>query len=61
MSCRLPVRWNDKSIVVLDNVIIEPPYGVEDCKAPTKHGKQLERVKDLVRREKEKGGNRRGG
>lgn len=50
----LPVRWHNKSIVVLDNVLIEPPYGVEDCKAPTKHAKQLERVKELVRNEQEK-------
>jgi hypothetical protein len=51
---RLPVRWQNKSIVVLDSVLIEPPYGVEDCKAPAKHAKQLERVKELVRNEQEK-------
>jgi hypothetical protein len=51
----LPVRWhNGKSIIVLDNVLIEPPYGVEDCKAPAKHIKQLERVKELVKNEQEK-------
>jgi hypothetical protein len=40
--------------MVLDNVLIEPPYGVEDCKAPAKHVKQLERVKELVKNEQEK-------
>jgi protein LSM12 len=50
----LPVHWHNKSIIVMDNVRIEPPYGVEDCKAPTKHAKQLERVKELVKNEQEK-------
>jgi len=50
----LPVRWHNKSIIVLDNVLIEPPYGVEDCKAPPKHAKQLERVKELIKIELEK-------
>jgi len=50
----LPVRWHNKSIIVLDNVLIEPPYDVDDCKAPSKHVKQLERVKELVRLEREK-------
>jgi len=50
----LPVRWHNQSIIVLDNVLIEPPYNVEDCKAPAKHGKQLERVKELVKNELEK-------
>jgi protein LSM12 len=50
----LPARWNNKSIIVLDNVVIEPPYGVEDCKAPPKHVKQLERVKELVKNELER-------
>jgi len=35
-------------------VLIEPPYSVEDCKAPVKHAKQLERVKELVKNEQEK-------
>lgn len=55
------MHWNDKKIVVLDNVTIEPPYDADDCKAAPKHAKQLERVKDLVRREREKVAGRRGG
>lgn len=50
----LPVRWHEKSIIVMDNVLIEPPYGVNDCKAPPKNAKQLERVKELVKNEQEK-------
>lgn len=38
----------------MDNVLIEPPYGVNDCKAPAKNAKQLERVKELVKNEQEK-------
>ncbi len=34
--------------------MIDPPYEVDDCKAPSKHAKQLERVKELVRLEREK-------
>jgi len=47
----LPVRWHNDSIIVLDNVLIEPPYGVHNCKAPAKQLKQLERVKELVKNE----------
>jgi len=62
----LPVRWHEKSIIVLDNVIIEPPYDVENCKAPIKHDKQLQRVRELVKNElakmpKENTWDRRGG
>jgi hypothetical protein len=50
----------------LDNVVIEPPYGVEDCKAMKGNGKQLERVRELVKNEGERAGKdnilgRRGG
>ena len=37
----------------MDNVQIDPPYGVNDCKA-LKNGKQLERVKELVKNEQER-------
>jgi hypothetical protein len=59
----LPVRWNDKKIVVLDTVTIEPPYDADDCKVADakKNAKQLARVKELVRTEREKVAGRRGG
>jgi len=40
--------------VVLDSVLIEPPYAAENCKAPQKNHKELQRVKELVTREREK-------
>lgn len=30
----LPTRWNDAQIVVNDAVLIEPPYTVDNLKAP---------------------------
>ncbi|KAF2670869.1 hypothetical protein BT63DRAFT_423150 [Microthyrium microscopicum] len=30
----LPVRWNNQQIVVNDAVVVNPPYAVEDCRAP---------------------------
>lgn len=51
---RLPVRFSERTIVVLDSVLIEPPYAAENCKAPQKNHKELQRVKELVTREREK-------
>lgn len=46
----LQVRWQGKSIVVMDAVRVDPPYDVDTCKAILeKHAKQLERVKQLVK------------
>jgi len=48
----LQVRWQGKSIVVMDAVRVDPPYDVDTCKAVLeKHAKQLERVKVLVKNE----------
>jgi len=30
----LPVRWNDQTIIVSDSVLVKPPYGISDCRAP---------------------------
>lgn len=38
---RLPTRWAGTSIIVNDNVKIDPPYRIEDCKA-NKANKQSE-------------------
>ncbi|KAI9736840.1 MAG: hypothetical protein M1818_005891 [Claussenomyces sp. TS43310] len=52
LSKTLQVRWQNKSIVVMDNVRIEPPYNVDTCSAESaKYAKQLERVKQLVKKE----------
>jgi len=37
----IPSFWDNKSIIVNNNVRIDPPYGVDDCKAP-KDSKQAE-------------------
>jgi len=41
ISRQLPTRWADNSIIVNNNVKIDPPYRIEDCKAG-KAGKQAE-------------------
>jgi hypothetical protein len=38
---RLPTRWNENTIIVNNNVRIDPPYRIEDCKAQ-KDKKQAE-------------------
>lgn len=48
MKHRLPVRWHDQNIIVLDVVIIEPPYGPNDCTSPSKDETALQRVKKVV-------------
>lgn len=44
----LPVRWSGKSMVVMDEVIIEPPYGAADVKGGKGAGERIERVKKVV-------------
>jgi hypothetical protein len=38
----------------MDTITIDAPYGANDCKAPAKSAKQLERVRELVRKVQEK-------
>ncbi|KAF2426205.1 hypothetical protein EJ08DRAFT_700117 [Tothia fuscella] len=44
----LPSRWNDKQIIVNESVIVEPPYGVANCKAPAAKEVALTQVKKVV-------------
>jgi hypothetical protein len=44
----LPSRWHEARIIVLDTVMIYPPYEVENCKAE-KDSTALQRVKMVVR------------
>jgi hypothetical protein len=44
----LPVRWNGQSIIVMDEVIIEPPYGSANVKGGKGAGERIERVKKVV-------------
>jgi hypothetical protein len=44
----LPTRWNDKQIVVSDSVVIDPPYTVNDTKAPADKRVALPQIKKVV-------------
>lgn len=46
---RLPCRWSNDTIVVLDEVLIQPPYDVDSCKANSSSASSLARVKKVVR------------
>lgn len=54
LSRTLDVRWHEQNIVVLDSVMIRPPYGPEDCKALGKETMALQRVKKVLEMEKRK-------
>ncbi|XP_050388616.1 protein LSM12 [Patella vulgata] len=41
------VKWDQQTIVVMDEVSIEPPYRLEDCKGK---GQMLDHVKKIVRK-----------
>ncbi|KAG5518247.1 hypothetical protein PMAC_003043 [Pneumocystis sp. 'macacae'] len=44
----LPCRWEKQSIIVLDEVYIDPPYTVEACRANSKDSKGYSRVCKVV-------------
>jgi len=44
----LPTRWNDKQIVVNDSVVIDPPYTVNETKAPPDKRGALPQIKKIV-------------
>jgi hypothetical protein len=53
----LPTKWKAKEIIVLEQVCISPPYTPESCKLiGNEHGNgaALDRVKKVVRLEREK-------
>ncbi|KAI9673902.1 MAG: hypothetical protein M1817_002108 [Caeruleum heppii] len=51
----LPVRWNEQNIMVLDSIVIAPPYCVEDCHATDKQaGAALQRVAKVLEMERKK-------
>lgn len=39
-------RWQDKNIIVMDDVVIAPPYQVDNCKG--KEGSALSHVRKIV-------------
>ncbi|KAJ1965090.1 hypothetical protein GGI12_001006 [Dipsacomyces acuminosporus] len=51
LSKTLPCRWTGNKITVLDEVTIESPYGVDDCKALSSASFSLQRVKKVLQGE----------
>ncbi|KAI9489033.1 anticodon-binding domain-containing protein [Zychaea mexicana] len=52
LSKTLPCRWSNDIIVVLDEVLIQPPYGIENCKANASSAASLARVKKVLEGER---------
>ncbi|KAF9346749.1 hypothetical protein BGX26_001742 [Mortierella sp. AD094] len=52
LSKTLPCRWAKDSIVVMDEVIISPPYEPENCKANPSSSNSLARVKKVLEGER---------
>lgn len=50
ITSRMPCSWHGKSIIVLDSVIIQEPYGVENVRPieGTSGDRAIERVKRVV-------------
>lgn len=44
----LPCRWSKDTIVVMDEILITPPYSVDNCKANSTSAASLARVKKVV-------------
>ncbi|CAG8616826.1 10254_t:CDS:2 [Cetraspora pellucida] len=53
MSKTLPCRWHKESIIVLDEVIINPPYDIENCKANLGSTELLARVRKVKERKED--------
>ncbi|KAI8328661.1 anticodon-binding domain-containing protein, partial [Blakeslea trispora] len=54
LSKTLPCRWSKDAIVVMDEILIAPPYGVEDCKANANSAALLARVKKVLEGERKR-------
>jgi len=55
LSRTMPCRWDAERIVVLDAVVIFPPYGTADCKAVKGVASgSLGRVKKVLEMERKK-------
>ncbi|KAF7726456.1 hypothetical protein EC973_008691 [Apophysomyces ossiformis] len=52
LSKTLPCRWSNETIVVLDEVLIPPPYEVESCKANASSSASLARVRKVLEGER---------
>ncbi|GAA5802489.1 hypothetical protein HPULCUR_007954 [Helicostylum pulchrum] len=54
LSKTLPCRWSKDTIVVMDEVLITPPYSVDNCKANSSSGASLARVKKVLEGERKR-------
>jgi hypothetical protein len=54
LHSNIPVRWHNQEIIVLDHVIIVPPYRPEDCKAGKDKQETLIRVRKILEGERKK-------
>jgi len=60
LSNTLPSRWHEAEIIVLDRVVISPPYSVNDCKAGEGAATALQQVKKVLGEERKKLADRMG-
>ncbi|KAI8646962.1 anticodon-binding domain-containing protein [Parasitella parasitica] len=54
LSKTLPCRWSKETIVVMDEILITPPYGIDDCKANASSAASLTRVKKVLEGERKR-------
>ncbi|CCJ28321.1 unnamed protein product [Pneumocystis jirovecii] len=54
LSKTLPCRWEKQSIIVLDEVYIDPPYTVEACWTDSKDSKSYSRVCKVLEGERQR-------
>ncbi|KAI9478530.1 MAG: anticodon-binding domain-containing protein [Benjaminiella poitrasii] len=54
LSKTLPCRWSKDTIVVMDEILITPPYGVDDCKANANSASLLARIKKVLEGERKR-------
>lgn len=54
LSRTLPCRWEKQSIIVLDEVCIDPPYTVETCWSSSKNSKSYSRVCKVLEGERQR-------
>ncbi|KAI7902996.1 anticodon-binding domain-containing protein [Cokeromyces recurvatus] len=54
LSKTLPCRWSKDTIIVMDEILITPPYGVNDCKANASSSALLARIKKVLEGERKR-------
>lgn len=50
----MPCAWHGKSIMVMDAVLVHPPYSTDSCEATPDHTGALERVKKVLQFERQR-------